>query len=47
MALGIIRAVEAPTYDNLVEQQVEESKKTAKVQNMDELLNSGNTWKVE
>ncbi len=47
MALGIIRAVEDTTYDDLVEHQYEESKKNAKVTGMDELLNSGNTWVVE
>ena len=47
MALGIIRAVDAPTYDDLVEEQVEESNKSAKFKNMDELLKSGNTWVVD
>lgn len=46
MALGIIRAVNAPTYDSMVVDQYEESKKKSKFKNVDDLLNSGNTWKV-
>ncbi|RMG31939.1 MAG: 2-oxoacid:ferredoxin oxidoreductase subunit beta, partial [Bacteroidetes bacterium] len=45
-ALGIIRAVEAPTYDELIEAQYQQSKAKATYSNMDELLNSGNTWEV-
>ena len=47
MALGIIRAVEAPTYDDLIYNQIKHSQENAKFKNMDELLNSGNTWEVE
>ena len=47
MALGIIRSVEAPTYDALIAGQARESEKTAVIKNMDELMNSGNTWTVE
>ena len=47
MALGIIRAIEAPTYDDLIAEQIKESKKTSSVKNMDELLGGGNTWVVE
>jgi len=47
MALGIIRSVDAPTYDDLIDEQVKMSKKTAQSNNMDELLNSGNTWVVD
>jgi len=46
-ALGIIRAVEAPTYDKVIKEQIAESKKAAKVKNMDALFSSGNTWEVE
>ena len=47
VALGIIRAHKGRTYDNLVQQQYEESQKTAKFKTMDELLASGNTWEVK
>jgi 2-oxoglutarate ferredoxin oxidoreductase subunit beta len=47
MALGIIRSVEAPTYDDLIIGQIKESKKSTPFKNMDELLGSGNTWVVE
>ncbi|MBW8051339.1 MAG: 2-oxoacid:ferredoxin oxidoreductase subunit beta [Cytophagales bacterium] len=46
-ALGIIRAIEAPTYDDLIYEQIKQSKEKAKFKNMDELLNSGNTWEVK
>ena len=47
MALGIIRAVNAPTYDDLVEQQYQDSVAKAKYNNVDQLLKSGNTWEVK
>jgi 2-oxoglutarate ferredoxin oxidoreductase subunit beta len=47
MALGIIRAVKAPTYDELVEQQYQESVARSNYKNVDELLKSGNTWEVK
>jgi len=46
MALGVIREVEAPTYDAMIGEQIEQSKKSAKIKNMDDLLNSGSTWEV-
>jgi len=47
VALGIIRSVAAPTYDELVEQQYQDSKAKAKYNNVQELLRSGNTWEVK
>ncbi|MDN5200435.1 2-oxoacid:ferredoxin oxidoreductase subunit beta [Fulvivirgaceae bacterium BMA10] len=47
MALGIIRAVKAPTYDQQVQNQFEQVKASAKIKSMDELLSSGNIWTVE
>ena len=47
VAFGVIRQVESPAYDKLVEQQIEEVQKTTKIKNMDDLLNSGSTWLVE
>ncbi|MBL4578084.1 MAG: 2-oxoacid:ferredoxin oxidoreductase subunit beta [Flavobacteriales bacterium] len=45
-ALGIIRATEADTYGDLIAGQIDEAKKAAKINTMDELLSSGNTWHV-
>ena len=47
MALGIIREVNAPTYDQLVEQQYQQSLQKASFNNVEELLKSGNTWEVK
>lgn len=48
VALGVIRDVTGePVYDREVARQVEEVGATAKIHNLDELLNSGETWSVE
>jgi 2-oxoglutarate ferredoxin oxidoreductase subunit beta len=47
VALGVIRAVSGPTYENDVENQIAEIKKVSKIRNMDDLLNSGSAWKVD
>ncbi len=47
MALGIIRSVEDNTYDQLVEEQYQQSLANASYQNVDELLQSGNIWEVK
>ena len=47
VALGVIRAVPGPTYEKDVENQIAETKKTSKIKNMDDLLNSGSVWKVD
>jgi 2-oxoglutarate ferredoxin oxidoreductase subunit beta len=47
VALGVIRAVTGPTYENDVENQIAEVQKTSKIKNMDDLLNSGSAWKVD
>lgn len=47
VALGVIRSVEWPTYDKLVEEQIAEVQKGAKIKCMDDLLNSGSTWNVD
>lgn len=47
MALGVIRAVEAPTYERMIEDQLGHSKASAKVRNVTELLHSGETWQVD
>ena len=47
VALGVIRSVSGPSYETDVEDQIELVKKTSKIKNMDDLLNSGSTWKVD
>lgn len=47
IALGVIRDVVDQTYDDCVRDQLIEVQKTARIHNMDELLNSGDTWVVE
>ena len=46
VAFGIIRAAEYPTYEVLLEKQIEEVKASSDIKNMDDLLNSGKTWTV-
>jgi 2-oxoglutarate ferredoxin oxidoreductase subunit beta len=46
VALGVIRAVPAATYDRSVMEQIEEVKKQSKIKCMDDLLKSGSTWSV-
>lgn len=47
VALGVIRAVSGPTYENDLENQITEVGKVSKIKNMDDLLNSGSVWKVD
>jgi 2-oxoglutarate ferredoxin oxidoreductase subunit beta len=47
VAMGVVRSVEAPVYDQLMEAQIEEAKNKSKITTIDELLTSGNTWVVE
>jgi 2-oxoglutarate ferredoxin oxidoreductase subunit beta len=47
VALGVIRDVEDHTYDQLLDDQIEEVKKISKIHCMDDLLNSGDTWEVK
>lgn len=46
VAFGVIRNVEAQTYDQAVFEQVEEVKSKSKIKCVDDLLNSGTTWEV-
>ena len=46
VALGVIRSIVAPTYDQLLEEQIKEAQKTSKIRNVDDLLNSGDTWEI-
>ena len=45
-ALGIIRSVNRPTFDSGVLSQLEYEKENAKFNTVDELLHSGDTWKI-
>jgi len=47
VALGVIRSVAGPTYENAVEEQIKDVQKTARIKSMDELMNSGSVWEVE
>ena len=47
MAMGVIRSAMYPTYDDLVEEQIKYAKENSKIKNMDDLLNSGDTWEIE
>jgi len=47
VAMGVIRAVKAFVYDQVMTAQIEEVKKKAKITTIDQLLCSGNTWTVE
>jgi 2-oxoglutarate ferredoxin oxidoreductase subunit beta len=46
IALGIIRDVEAPTYDEAVHAQLAEVSTQKKYHNFTELLNTNDTWTV-
>lgn len=46
-ALGVIRAVKAPTLDEQVWNAVEQVKETSPFKSVDDLLNSGNTWEID
>ena len=47
IALGVIRSAMYPTYDDLVEEQLKYAKENSKIKNMDDLLNSGDTWVID
>jgi len=47
VAFGVIRQVECETFDANVWKQIEEVKENAKINSVDELMNSGVTWEIE
>ena len=47
VALGVIRSAMYPTYDDLVEEQIAHAKATGSIKNVDDLLNSGDTWEIK
>lgn len=46
VALGVIRSVNAPTYDMALIGQIKKVQQTAKIKCVDDLMMSGATWKV-
>ncbi len=46
VALGIIRQVEAETYEVAVKEQIEAIQETSKIKSLTDLLNSGHVWEV-
>lgn len=47
VALGVIRSVPGPTYNEDVHNQIENLQKASKVKSVDDLLNSGSVWTVD
>ena len=47
VALGVIRAVEAPTYETAVAEQVEQAKAMHGFTCLHDVIMSGDTWEVE
>ena len=47
VAMGVIREWKTGVYENLLYKQIKESKKKSKIQSVDDLLKSGNTFLIE
>lgn len=46
VAFGVIRSAFASTYDDMFIEQINFERKKSRIKNMDDLLNSGDTWEV-
>ncbi|MEI6122353.1 MAG: 2-oxoacid:ferredoxin oxidoreductase subunit beta [Bacteroidota bacterium] len=46
VAMGVIRSAMFSTYDDLVEEQINYAKANSTIKNVDDLLNSGDTWEI-
>ncbi len=46
LAMGVIRSASAFTYDDKVEEQIAYARQNSKIQCVDDLLNSGDTWEL-
>jgi 2-oxoglutarate ferredoxin oxidoreductase subunit beta len=46
VALGVIRSAPYATYDELMEEQIEYAKANSKIQSVNDLLRSGDTWEI-
>ena len=47
VAMGVIRSAPYETYDDLMEEQISQAKKSSRIKNVDDLLRSGDTWEVK
>lgn len=47
VAIGVIRNVSRPTYNELLEDQLVQAREQSKIHCMDDLLNSGDTWEIK
>lgn len=47
VAIGVIRNVAKPTYNELLEDQLVQAREQSAVRCMDDLLNSGDTWEIQ
>jgi 2-oxoglutarate ferredoxin oxidoreductase subunit beta len=47
VAVGVIRNVESDTYERKMEEQIRQVQEESEYKNVDDLLNSGNTWEVK
>ena len=47
VAVGVIRNVESDTYERKMEEQIQQVQEESEYKNVDDLLNSGNTWEVK
>lgn len=47
VALGVIRSVKAPVYDQCVEHQLEEVQAVSKIKSLTDLIHSGDVWEVK
>lgn len=47
VALGIIRQVETPVYDEAVEQQIQQVQDNTKIRSFKDLAHSGETWEIK
>jgi len=46
VALGVIRSVAYPVYEESMENLIKETQETSDLKNIDDLLHSGNTWEI-
>ena len=46
VAMGIVREVKQPTYDDLMEEQIASQKEVSPIQSVDDLLNSGDVFYI-
>jgi len=47
VAMGVIRSAESTVFESMMHDQVQHAMKTTKIKTMDDLLNSGNTFRID